>query len=74
MITMMMMVISMATPCWQITQWAGSQRIGGMSGTIHNVDEDNVDDEHDDEVDDDDVEVNDDDVAQTENNRNVRKR
>ena len=72
---MMTMVISMATPCWQaVTQWAGSQRIGGMSGTIHNVDEDNVDDEHDDEVDDDDVEVNDDDVAQTENNRNVRKR
>ena len=70
---MMMMVIIMATPCWQVvTQWAGSQRIGGMSGTIHNVDEDNVDDEHDD----DDVEVNDDDVAHvhTENNRNVRKR
>ena len=66
---MMMMVISMATPCWQaVTQWAGSQRIGGMSGTIHNVDEDNVDDEHDDEVDDDDDDTN------TENNRNVRKR
>ena len=42
----------MATPRCPVTQWAGSQQIGGMSGTIHDVGDDN---EHVDEVDDDDV-------------------
>ena len=42
----------MATPRCPVTQWAGSQQIGGMSGTIHDVDDNN---EHNDEVDDDDV-------------------
>ena len=41
----------MATPGCPVTQWAGSQQIGGMSGTIHDVEEHN---EHDDGVDDDD--------------------
>lgn len=42
----------MATPGCPVTQWAGSQQIGGMSGTIRDVGDDN---EHVDEVDDEDV-------------------
>ena len=42
----------MATPGCPVTQWAGSQQIGGMSGTIDGVGDDN---EHVDEVDDEDV-------------------
>ena len=41
----------MATPRCPVTQWAGSQQIGGMSGTILGVGDDN---EHADEVDDND--------------------
>ena len=46
----------MARPRCPVTLWAGNQQIGGMSGTIHDVNGDTeVDDEEDDEVDDDDV-------------------
>ena len=47
----------MATPRCPVTQWAGSRQIGGMSGTIRDVEDDN---EHDDDDDDDDNDDDDD--------------